>query len=440
MFIINDDKSIYITRGDAAHFTVSAEDDSGAAHQFQPNDVVRFRVFEKKGCDCVVLQKDFLIETETEFVNIDLTRQDTKIGDIIHKPKDYWYEVELNPETHPQTFIGYDEDGAKVFRLLPEGKDVHDEDWKEDERRDIYEKMQQMVEDAKKIADALKEQADSGVYDGFSIYTTAAEYDPDTGINIENDLETGGRAVKVGDLVLCVSDLYRVEEIADGTAKCGYLLTLEGKPGKDYVLTESDIEYICEKVLEDIGGLPSGGGDGVPEVYIGADEPTDGTVIWIDTDDDSADAPSDEGIYELIDTVEITEDVGGLNYNTEPDGTPYNFDRVFLKMHTTSEQPSQTWLFYRTADLSRAASVYTMAGSANSYAAAAAWKENGYWTAVWHNWRTVVSTYGASYPTGHDNAMKNACLSDKMKTIKHIRMSGTAKAGLTVEIWAVRAK
>lgn len=36
---------------------------------------------------------------------------------------DYWYEVELNPETEAQTIIGYDEDGPKIFRLYPEGDD-----------------------------------------------------------------------------------------------------------------------------------------------------------------------------------------------------------------------------------------------------------------------------------------------------------------------------
>ena len=56
-----------------------------------------------------------------------LTEQDTRIGDVISKPVDYWYEVTLNPYTNPQTFIGYDEDGAKVFKLFPEGNDV-DED------------------------------------------------------------------------------------------------------------------------------------------------------------------------------------------------------------------------------------------------------------------------------------------------------------------------
>ena len=123
MFKINDDKSIFITRGDIARFSVGISvGDSGEPYVFQPGDVVRFKVFEKKGCDCVVLQKDVVVDREVEYVGIGLTSEETRIGEIIHKPTEYWYEVELNPDTAPQTVIGYDERGAKVFRLFPEGK------------------------------------------------------------------------------------------------------------------------------------------------------------------------------------------------------------------------------------------------------------------------------------------------------------------------------
>ena len=123
MFTINDDLSIYVTRGDKLFFTVTAQDE-GKPYKFQPGDVVRLKVFGKKDADNVVLQKDFPVMTVTEKVEIYLTEQDTKIGDVISKPTDYWYEVELNPYDDPQTIIGYDEDGPKVFRLLPEGRDV----------------------------------------------------------------------------------------------------------------------------------------------------------------------------------------------------------------------------------------------------------------------------------------------------------------------------
>ena len=126
MFLINEDMSIYVTRGDAVFFTVSAEE-NGENHVFQIGDVLRFKVTDKKDCDYVALQKDFVVTEVTENMDIILTGEDTRLGDVISKPKDYWYEVELNPFTNPQTIIGYDDEGAKIFKLFPEGRDVVDE-------------------------------------------------------------------------------------------------------------------------------------------------------------------------------------------------------------------------------------------------------------------------------------------------------------------------
>jgi hypothetical protein len=82
------------------------------------------KVFGKKDAENVVMQKDFPVAAKTMSVGIFLTEQDTKIGEVISKPTDYWYEIELNPFTNPQTIIGYDEDGAKIFKLFPEGRDL----------------------------------------------------------------------------------------------------------------------------------------------------------------------------------------------------------------------------------------------------------------------------------------------------------------------------
>lgn len=120
MFKINEDLSIYATRGDAFSFNLTAMTSDGL-YTFRPDDVVRFKVFERKACHCVELQKDTRVTEDTQEVVISLTSEDTTIGDTISKPTDYWYEVELNPMTNPQTIIGYDEAGAKVFRLFPEG-------------------------------------------------------------------------------------------------------------------------------------------------------------------------------------------------------------------------------------------------------------------------------------------------------------------------------
>ena len=121
MFVINEDLSIDITRGDAVAFSVGAKTGE-ESYKFQPGDVVRFTVFGKKDCTNVVLQKDITVTEETESVGILLSGEDTKIGEVVSKPTDYWYEVELNPDTYPQTIIGYDQNGAKVFRLYPEAE------------------------------------------------------------------------------------------------------------------------------------------------------------------------------------------------------------------------------------------------------------------------------------------------------------------------------
>lgn len=120
MFIINDDLSIYLTRGDAAVFSVGANI-GGEAYVFKVGDVIRFKVFEKKNCEEVVLKKDTTVVAETNLIEIALDRDETKFGDVISKPTDFWYEVELNPEGYAQTIIGYDENGAKVLKLYPEG-------------------------------------------------------------------------------------------------------------------------------------------------------------------------------------------------------------------------------------------------------------------------------------------------------------------------------
>ena len=117
MFKINPTtKEISITRGDIGAIEFSIDN-----YTFQVGDIVRFKVFKSKDCKCIELQKDIEIKEEIEKVEIPLTSEETKIGEIISKPKQYWYEIELNPNNNPQTIIGYDEEGEKIFTLYPEG-------------------------------------------------------------------------------------------------------------------------------------------------------------------------------------------------------------------------------------------------------------------------------------------------------------------------------
>ena len=122
MFEILMDKTICLTRGDIASIEVAASQEDGSPFVFRKGDVVRLTVYKENGCGCVVLKKDVKVETATEVVTIQLNKRDTCFCDIINEPVDYWYDIKLNPETEPQTIIGYDGEGAKVFRLFPEGR------------------------------------------------------------------------------------------------------------------------------------------------------------------------------------------------------------------------------------------------------------------------------------------------------------------------------
>ena len=122
--IFDEKGNIEHTRGDILPLAITTTNDDGTDYVFKVGDVVRFTIYKKKDCSCVELQKDVVVEEETTEVYIDLTREDTKIGGLISKPVDYNYEVQLNPDTYPQTIIGYTvKDGPKLFTLTPEADD-----------------------------------------------------------------------------------------------------------------------------------------------------------------------------------------------------------------------------------------------------------------------------------------------------------------------------
>lgn len=118
MFKIEENK-IHLTRGDCCTISLNVED-----YTFKAGDVVTFSIYNKRGLDMQpIFQKSITVEQEADSIDLELTSSDTKIGDIKNYPIDYWYEVELNDN---QTLIGYDEEGAKILKLYPEGADEND--------------------------------------------------------------------------------------------------------------------------------------------------------------------------------------------------------------------------------------------------------------------------------------------------------------------------
>jgi hypothetical protein len=126
MLRINDDNSIHVTRGDTFSVKVRLKDNSGQEAYLEYGDQIRFTVYGKNNAKTVYLEKIFTYKEYEQHASYTLTfdSEDTKFDDIINKPKDYWYEVEFIHEedgkTVVQTIIGYDDNGAKIFRLYPE--------------------------------------------------------------------------------------------------------------------------------------------------------------------------------------------------------------------------------------------------------------------------------------------------------------------------------
>ena len=124
MIIVNEDNSIYLTRGDDVAFEVGAIS-KGEPITFNVGDKIHFTVTKKKNCGNVVIDKTVPVNAETEVVIMRLTNEETKIGEVISKPVDYWYDIELiDRHGNTYTIVGYDKEGAKIFRLFPEGEEA----------------------------------------------------------------------------------------------------------------------------------------------------------------------------------------------------------------------------------------------------------------------------------------------------------------------------
>lgn len=215
MFVIHEDMTIYATRGDVVYFPLEKKN-GDAKYKFQPGDIVRFKVFGKKNCGKVVLMKDFLIEEESTAVNIFLDRGEMKFGEIISKPVDYWYEAELNPDTFPDTFIGYDENGAKLFRLYPEAKDVVEGEIDDPEENSAVARMVVTF-----VNEYLGENAED------TIVKTIDQY------FAEHPIKDGENGIGVAGAVIDASGNLKITYTNGETDNLGCVVGKDGKDGKE---------------------------------------------------------------------------------------------------------------------------------------------------------------------------------------------------------------
>lgn len=108
-------KAISINRGDRG--TLRLINTHG---NFNIGDKIKFSIVEKDNYKNVVYQKTFTVIEESPYFYLTLTKNDTKIGEIISKQVVYYYEIEYNGD---QTLIGHDKTKGKKFILFPEAAD-----------------------------------------------------------------------------------------------------------------------------------------------------------------------------------------------------------------------------------------------------------------------------------------------------------------------------
>lgn len=122
MFDIDEDgTTLKVTRGQSGSITFGALTPEGNPYTFLAGDVVRLNVTKVNKENTVVMSVDTIVQEDTEEVTISITSFDSKIGTVINKITDYWYDIELNPDSSvAQMLLGFDDNGPKIFKLYPE--------------------------------------------------------------------------------------------------------------------------------------------------------------------------------------------------------------------------------------------------------------------------------------------------------------------------------
>jgi len=112
-----DGTTLLVTRGDKGSVIVKLKE--GCI--FKVGQEVSLVVVKRRGyTEKPVLEKSVIVQEESNIVQIPLSGEDTKIGEYINMPVEYWYNIVVDGD---QTIFGSDEDGEKIFRLFPEPKE-----------------------------------------------------------------------------------------------------------------------------------------------------------------------------------------------------------------------------------------------------------------------------------------------------------------------------
>lgn len=189
--------------------------------------------------------------------------------------------------------------------------------------------------------------------------------------------------------------------------------------------------------LESLKGKP-----GVSGVYVGGDPIPDGYNVQIDPDGEADALAYLEGTYELIETV--TFDEAAVFYRSEePDGTPYNFKRITVKIKAVDTVTACQWT--AECDGTNVAVLYVGGLAIGSYSAITGavnyFQDHGYWSGAVDTFRSALPSYNARQYIGFSHQLNKKVSSFPTITAIHNKSAQgvTYPAGTVFEIWGVRA-
>ena len=115
--------------------------------------------------------------------------------------------------------------------------------------------------------------------------------------------------------------------------------TLKPKVNSFKVAEAEDIKFTEDKSVKDaivdinntITNLPSGGGEGRQEVYVGTQEPTDTSLIWFDTSDDSDEELTEDDVGTIAELKQVIVEMNQTIQSLQSQITQMQRDIDYLK-------------------------------------------------------------------------------------------------------------
>lgn len=174
-----------------------------------------------------------------------------------------------------------------------------------------------------------------------------------------------------------------------------------------------------------------------PDVHVGDDEPTNGETVWINLNEKQNGRPSNnDGMYELIETINGSGEFVMIDRTKEPDGTSYRFSRMIVRTKVVNSDADQLMnVFFSITPRVNGTIATAFLKSKTSYGWAKGWAENGRMFTETGTGHPYPNSMHNIYGTAYDNLLREEIPITRL----NIQTVGTVTAEqYTIEIWAVR--